>query len=216
MTKIVPIVLTKYQTQIFNSTSRVSLVTGAFGIGNSYGLLIKAFKEAAEGKLVTYFRQHSTQIQKAGGVFDEAAKLAEIFNARVSTKSQIISVGDGKIKFIGAERPLEDSVGISPDLVIMEHCIPEEVIKYHLMRSKQIMIREGFHEIETCNSDHWLQKFGLVEADENGKATRIADWVEHITAGWEDAYPWEGSDKYRKIFETSNNPDVIKLIRYNF
>lgn len=216
MTKIVPIVLTKYQTQIFNSTSRVSLVTGAFGIGNSYGLLIKAFKEAAEGKLVTYFRAHSSCFTKAGGVFEEATNIAEIFNARVSTKSQIISVGDGKIKFIGAERPLEESKGVSADLVIMEHCIPEEVVQYHLMRSKQIMIREAFHEVENSTPDHWLQKFGLVEADKNGKAIRIADWVEHITAGWEDAYQWEGFNKYKKIFESSTNPDMLKLMKYNF
>lgn len=216
MTKIVPIVLTKYQTQIFNSTSRVSLITGAFGIGNSYGLLIKAFKEAAEGKLVTYFKAHSSQIVKSGGVFCEATKLADKFNARVSLKSQIVTVGEGKIKFIGAERPLEESRGVCSDLIIMEHNIPEDVVQYHLMRSKQIMIREAFHEVENSTPDHWLQKFGLVEADENGRAIRIADWVEHITAGWEGAYQWEGFDKYKKIFESSTNPDMLKLMKYNF
>lgn len=216
MTKIVPIVLTPYQHQIFNSTSRVSLVTGASGVGNTYGLLMKAFKEACDGKLVTYFRRHSTQIVKAGGVFEEATKLAEVFNARVSRVSQIISVGDGKIKFIGAEQPIENSRGVSKDLIIMEHGIPEHIIQHHLMRSNQIMIREAFYEIENSTPDHWLQRFGLVEADEQGKATRIADWVEHITASWQDGYRFNSFDDYHKIISESTNPDMLKLHHYKF
>lgn len=211
MTKIVPIVLTPYQNKIFNSQARVSLVTGAAASGTTYGLLHKAFKQAFEGDLVTYINATSINQSKLGGVFECAVGLANEFNSRVSKVSRIISTLDaGKIKFIGADQPLEQSYGVSNQLVILEHVDNEEVIQYHLMRSKQVMIAINFYHILQSNKDHWLQKFGIVETDSSGKPCKIADWVEHITCEFGDGYPFDGYGDYIKHFDSSN-PDIQKL-----
>lgn len=211
MTKIVPIVLTPYQNKISNSQARVSLVTGAAASGTTYGLLHKAFKQAFEGDLVTYINATSINQAKLGGVFECAVDLANKFNSRVSKVSRIISTLDGgKIKFIGADQPLEQSYGVSNQLVILEHVDNEEVVQYHLMRSKQVMIAINFYHVLESKKDDWLQKFGIVEVDENGKPYKIADWVEHITCEFGDGYPFDGYANYLKYFDNSNL-DIQKL-----
>lgn len=211
MTKIVPVILTPYQNKIFNSQARVSLVTGAAASGTTYGLLHKAFKQAFEGDLVAYINATSINQGKSGGVFECAVDLADKFNTRVSNASRIISTPDaGKIKFIGADQPLEQSYGVSNQLVILEHVDNEEVIQYHLMRSKQVMIAINFYHVLESKKDDWLQKFGIVEVDENGKPYKIADWVEHITCEFGQGYRFENYDKYLTYFNSAN-PDIQKL-----
>lgn len=216
MTKIVPIVLTEYQSEIYNTQNRIVVPTGAAGVGTTWGLLFKAFKEANEGKLVTFIGGSEITLNKQGGLFSEATKVAGIFNAKVSQTSRIISVGDGKVKFIGNDVELDRVRGLSTELVIFDHIKSQELLQYFLMKSSQVIIGMHFYNIMESDKWHWLQKMGIVECDESGTPIKFADFVHHISCKQSDGFKWKGRDEYLEWFETNQTYDMQKLTVSDF
>lgn len=181
MTKVTPIILTPYQAEIYNTDNRIVIPTGAAGAGTTWGLLYKAFKEANDGKIVTFIQGNDITINRCGGVFDEAIKAASTFGGKVSHSSRIISVGDGKVKFIGNDVELDKVRGLSTELVIFDHIRNQDLLQYFLMKSSQVIIGMHFYNIMESNKDHWLQKTGIVECAESGTPIKFADFVHHIS-----------------------------------
>ena len=216
MTKITPIVLTPYQAEIYNTDSRIVVPTGAAGSGTTWGLLYKAFKEANEGKVVTFIGGSENRLGISGGLFDEAMKVPTPFKVHVSIISRIITVGEGKIKFIGGDIEIDRLKGLSTELVIFDHIKSQELLQYFLMKSSQVIIGMHFYNIMESDKDHWLQKMGLVECDGSGKPIKFADFVHHISCKQSDGFKWKGRDEYLKWFETNQTYDMQKLTVSDF
>lgn len=216
MTKIVQIVLTEYQSEVYNTESRIVIPTGAAGVGSSCGLIYKALKEANEGKIVTFIAGSGSAISRPGGVFDQAIKVSTPFNPRVSRTSNIISVGDGKVKFIGNDADLDLFKGSSDDLVIFDHIWNHEILTYKLMRAKQIIIGMHFYRIMESKPEDWLQKLGIVECDESGKPVRFSDFVHHISCNVDNGFKFPGYEDYRNKLDSSESYDLKKLTMSTF
>lgn len=216
MTKVVPIVLTPYQMDIYNTEQRVVIPTGAAGVGSSCGLIYKALKEANEGKIVTFIAGIGSVISRPGGIFEQAIKVSTSFNPRVSHASNIISVGEGKVKFIGNDVNLDLFKGASDDLVIFDHIHNHEILKYKLMRAKQIVIGMHFYKIMESKPEDWLQRMGIVECDETGRPVRFADFVQHLSCHVDNGFKFSGYTDYRKILDSSESYDMKKLTMSTF
>lgn len=218
--KLVPIVLTPYQMKIFETNHRINMVTGAAGAGSTWGLYYRALKEALEGKLVTVICGNGEHVlMKAGGPVEQMLEVVNGFDPRLSAKSNIISVGEGKIKFISGLDSLEYSKGVSSDVVIFEHHVREDVLKYHLMRAKQIFIGMHFYNVMESTENHWLQSLGLVELDENGKPYKFADFVHHITETQDNGYKFKGWEEYHAQWKQpwcEHHYDMQKLLMSDF
>lgn len=216
MTKVTPIILTPYQAEIYNTDNRIVIPTGAAGAGTTWGLLYKAFKEANDGKIVTFIQGNDITINRCGGVFDEAIKAASTFGGKVSHSSRIVSVGDGKVKFIGNDVELDKVRGLSTELVIFDHIRNQDLLQYFLMKSSQVIIGMHFYNIMESDKGHWLQKTGLIECDESGTPVKFADFVHHISCPQAEGFNFKGRDKYLKCFEDNETYDMQKLRAYNF
>lgn len=213
MTKIVPIVLTPYQMDIYNTEQRVVIPTGAAGVGSTWGLMNKALKEANEGKIVTYIVGCNSIVTR---YLDILHKVASPYDFRYSSMSKILSLGSGKIKFVGNDSDLDMFKGSSDDLVIFDHIQNHEILKYKLMSAKQIIIGMHFYKIMESSPEDWLQKLGIVECDESGKPVRFADFVQHLSCHVDNGFKFPGYADYRKMLDSSESYDMKKLTMSTF
>lgn len=211
MTKVVPIVLTEYQAEIYNTESRIAIPTGPAGVGSTYGLILKALKEANEGKIVTFVQGAECTIGRHGSVLDEVVKVGLPFGAKLSLNSRIASVGEGKVKFVGNDIEMSRVRGLSSDLVIFDHIQNEGMLQYFLMTAKQVIIGMHFYNIMESDKDHWLQKSGLVECDDSGTPIKFADYVHHIKCKQETGFKFKGHNEYMEIFNRQQCYDMQKL-----
>ena len=216
MTKVVPIVLTEYQSEIYNTESRIAIPTGPAGVGSTYGLILKALKEANEGKIVTFVQGVESRLGSIAGVVEEAARVSIPFGGKLSALSRIISVGEGKIKFVGNDIDMIRLKGLSTDLVIFDHIKNETLLNYFLMTAKQVIIGMHFSDVMESTKDHWLQKSGLVECDESGTPVKFADYVHHIKCKQHSGFKFKGHNEYMEIFNHHRCYDMQKLTVSDF
>lgn len=216
MTKVVPIVLTEYQAEIYSTESRIAIPTGPAGVGSTYGLILKALKEANEGKIVTFVQGSESRLGSIAGVVEEAARVSIPFGGKLSVLSRIISVGEGKIKFVGNDIDMIRLKGLSTDLVIFDHIRNEALLNYFLMTAKQVIIGMHFSDVMESTKDHWLQKSGLVECDESGTPIKFADYVHHIKCKQESGFKFKGHNEYMESFNRHQCYDMQKLTVSDF
>jgi len=214
MTKIVPIILTTYQQEIYNATERVVISTASAGVGTTYGFMFKAIKEANEGKLVTVIG--NPQLHSSGGLWEIFSKQVVNMGGRASQSSLILSVGEGKIKLIASNSDIAMSAYVSNDLVIMDQRVIPEVAEYHYHRAKQIIFRVPVYDITDgylSNKPHWTQQAGLVKTDEAGNPIGFKDFVKHVTCSLDDGYVFSHRGAYLEII---NKPNCKYLTQYKF